>query len=736
MKKIRLLNFITFLSAFLLFQIELIIAKIFLPHYGGSYLVWGSCIVFFQAVLLLGYLYAHYVIRALGIARYRYAHLALLFLPLLFFPGKPLIVTYTGSSFSLAADVFFRLTVTIGPVFFVLSTISLFTQAYLAGSTLPARDNPYALYSVSNLGSFAALLTYPFVFEYFLPLSGQLAVWRGLYFFLIALHIVALPAIKVMIHDAREEKQSVEREKLDVRRWFLLGAGGAMMFLSVNNIITIKIAPLPLLWILPLSIYLLAFVLNFKRSPWCPAWVSGKIHVVLGFSVLLYFFIQQGIFPVMIELVLLSGILFILCMYCQNQLIRSKPRNEQNLTSFYVIISFGSFIGGLMTSWVIPLVATELVEYMIGLVIIGMTLRPSGTEAKPKIYYLRLIVIFMVLLMLWPIVFYQYNIFAVLLLLYIVERVYTELVKDRHAVVISLICILCLTSSSETFWRGEIFWRGEKIVYKKRNYYGLYRVVDSQGIRLLCHGATLHGGQSLKKEKELEPVIYYDRASPIARVMTSHLFNFKRVGVVGLGVGMLATYTKPNQELDFYELDPDIYTIADRYFTYTKHAAAHINYIYGDARLSLDKNASAKYDLLLVDAFGGDAIPVHLLTTEMIEKYKHHLNEGGILMFHISNRYLKLSPVLARTAFVLDARVCHHFGMNPFIPSLVASEWVSLTWDENTFKILVNDLKWKSYDKKFLERYQPWTDQYSTILPIIKVEELFNSVKDFKLFSW
>jgi spermidine synthase len=729
-KKIQILNLITFLSAFLLFQIELIIAKIFLPHYGGSYLVWGSCIVFFQAVLLSGYLYTHWAIRALGIARYRYAHFVLLLLPLLFFPGQPLTVTYTGNALSLAADVFLRLMVTIGPVFFVLSTVSLFTQSYLAGSTLPARDNPYVLYSVSNLGSFAALLSYPFVFEYFLPLSGQLAIWRGLYFFIIVLHILALAAIKIRGEEAREEKRSLGREKLDVKRWFLWGAGGAMMFLSVNNIITVKIAPLPLLWILPLSIYLLAFVLNFKRSPWCPAWVNAKIHVILGLSVLLYFFIQQSVFPVMVELVLLNGILFILCVYCQNQLIRSKPRDDESLTAFYVVISLGSFVGGLMTSWVVPMVSTDLVEYMVGLILIGMTLKPSGIKVKDKTYYIRLVVIFMVLLMLWPVVFYEYNIFAVLLLAYIVGKVYAELAGDRHAVVISLVCLLFLTPLSETFWRGE------KSIYKKRNYYGLYRIVDNQGIRLLYHGTTIHGGQSLRKGKEREPIIYYDRASPIARVMTSGLFDLKRIGVVGLGVGMVATYTAPGQKLDFYELDPDVDTMADQYFTYIKHAAGQINYVLGDARVSLEKNVSAKYDLLLVDAFGGDAIPVHLLTVEMVEKYKQHLNGGGILMFHISNRYLKLSPVLARIASVLDAHACQSFGMSSVVPGLVESEWVGITWDENTFKVLVDGLKWDPYDKNLSRRYRPWTDEYSTILPTIRMEELFNSVRNFKVFSW
>ena len=731
MKKIRLLDFVTFLSAFLLFQIELIIAKMFLPHYGGSYLVWGSCIVFFQAVLLLGYLYSHFMIGRFGVAHYRYAHLGLMLLPLCFFPGRPLSAGYPDSPLSLSLDVFYRLLLTIGPVFFVLSTISLVTQAYLSKSDLPSKDNPYALYAVSNLGSFSALLSYPFIFEFLLTLSQQLFLWRALYFLLIFLYILVVRIISVKQEEQIKEKWSLNLKGFDAGQWLLLGAGGVIMFLAVNNMVTIKIAPLPLLWILPLCIYLLAFVLNFKRKPWCPSWIRDKTHITLGFSALLYFLIQQKIFPVIIELILLHVVLFILCMYCQNRLIASKPKDGKDLTSFYVVISFGSFIGGITTSWIIPLLSTELIEYFTGLIVIAMTLpRPTKESGYRMIYFIRLVFYVSLVMILWPIVFPKYNILALSFMFLMIVFVYSELAKRKHFVALCLIGLLCITFYSEMFWRNEAS------VYKKRNYYGILRVSDSQGVRWLFHGTTLHGAQSLSKDKAHEPIMYYDRQSPIAKVMETDRFHFKSIGVIGLGVGMLAAYTTPDQTLDFYELDPDVHTVANEFFTYTKNAAARINYIYGDARLSLDKKPEAKYDLIVIDAFGGDAIPVHLLTTEMIAKYKEHLNEDGILMFHISNRYVRLNPVLARAAYFANAQVCYKIGKG-LLTSRLITTWVVMTWSEDSMEALRSELRWGRFNRNIIEkRYRPWTDDYSSILNVIDSDAVISSIKSFNPVSW
>ena len=297
MQKFFLLQLITFLAAFLLFQIELIVAKLILPHYGGSYLVWGACVVFFQAFLVLGYWYSHVVGKKISIAYVTRYHLILLLIPLLSFPGRPLVIEPTQPSWPLAMGVFWELFRTIGLVFFVLSTISIITQNWLAASQLPQRFNPYSLYAYSNFGSLAALLSYPFLFEYFFNLDVQLKFWRWGYFLLIAIYAVACGVIQ----GQRQDKVTADKRRaipgVDILRWLLLGAAGVMLFLAVTNMITLEIAPIPLFWVITLSIYLVTFILNFKEKSWCPAWISKKVHLLLGLSVLLFFFFLSTYTP-------------------------------------------------------------------------------------------------------------------------------------------------------------------------------------------------------------------------------------------------------------------------------------------------------------------------------------------------------------------------------------------------------------------------------------------------------
>lgn len=443
---------------------------------------------------------------------------------------------------------------------------------------------------------------------------------------------------------------------------------------------------------------------------------------------LLYFFVQQQIFPFAINVFLLCGALFVLCMYCQNQLIISKPNNHRYLTVFYVIISLGSFVGGFCTSWIIPLISTSLIEYLFGLILIAITIS-LGDSTKHRAHIIRLVTYYILFFMLWPIAFVKYNIWGLLLIVYVTKKAYSEFAKDRFALVCSFVFILLTTPVSEMLWMKNFSF------YKKRNYYGIYRVLDGPYIRELYNGVTLHGAQAHEEGRKPEPITYYSLKSPIGEIMTSDVFNFHRIGVFGLGIGTIATYTRGDQIIDFYELDPDVHTIADLFFTYIRNSAGKINYIYGDARVSLERNTDVKYDLLIIDAFGGDAIPTHLLTKEAIALYRSRMSDQGILLIHISNRFVDLKPVIARNAFLLNARVCFKYKKNPSSRTL-PSEWMALTWDQDHFKILDRDFKWASFTRKKVEKYRPWTDQYSNILPIIKVKVLVNSIKHFQPFNW
>lgn len=725
--RIALPNVITFLSAFLLFQIELIVAKLFLPNYGGSYLVWGACVVFFQAVLFLGYYFAQYAIDRWGIELYRKIHAGLVLLPFLFFPGRDLVIGQNQGNLPLVADIFLRLLVTVGPVFFVLSTMSVAWQVWLSRSDLPERNNPYALYAVSNLGSFAALFSYPFLFELHLDLTQQLAIWRGSYLVFALLNLAAFFLIGVKNHTVEKKDDGYVVTRGEALRWLLLGAGGVVMFLSVTNIMTYEVTPVPLFWIIPLGIYLAAFVLNFKRKPWCPRWIITNIPFILALSAMLFFVVQQAIFPAIISVILLCFFLFLLCMYCQNRLLAHKPKSDRSLALFYVLISLGSFLGGFLTSWIVPLISINTFEYMIGLVLIALARVFDRPAKKEGLATIIAVVAWAILLLVWPKIFAHYSIIGITVLVAAVWFIAGELGRYRWALSVSLLVIACASSSLEALYKNHEF------LFKMRNYYGIYEVYDGKQMRTFIHGTTLHGVQLLEGTHRSIPIGYYSPLSAVGEIMIENQETFKNVALIGLGAGTLAAYGSREQAYDFYELDPDVHKIAAKYFTYMDVSASRNTYIFGDARISLEKNVGKIYDAIIVDAFGGDSIPVHLVNKDVVEKYRGHLTDKGMIVFHATNRYMGLEPVLARVAGELGAFIgakdVPDGGLN------LRAVWVVMTWDEKTFQHLVKDKEWVPITAGKMAGYPVWTDRYSSILPILKLDMLIGAIRAFNPFA-
>ena len=743
MKKVHYLYALSFLSAFLLFQIELVIAKIFLPKFGGSYLVWGGCIVFFQFALLLGYLYSHVVIRKFGMYRYRYLHLILILLPLLFFPGRALPEIAAHAGIPLVIDIFLQLSLTIGLAFFVLSTVSIVTQSWLSHSDLPESRNPFTLYAVSNVGSFLGLLSYPFLFEMYFDLDFQVLIWRILYFLFILLYVVSLWRIDysdrvipdVMIFDKSifVKKHSFADEA--VRRklyWFLLSAAGCVLFLSVTNVITYEIAPCPLLWIIPLSIYLLSFVLNFRDRPFYPKWITEKFHLVIGFSILLYFFAQGRILPISPQLIAFGVSLFALCMFCQHELYRSRPLEKSDLTGFYLIVSLGGFAGSVVVTWMAPLFLTSPLEFLVGLLLIGVL--PSLKQEFSKIRFqdLRMIAYVVVFLIAWPFVFKKYNVFGVTLLLLVFGFVFRELIKRKIMLGICLLSILIIAPFVEDFWSND-----GKTVLAYRNYYGIYKVSADQDLLKLLNGTTLHGAQYLTEDasKKQEPLTYYHRTTPAGKVLSGGHFATQRIGIVGLGVGTLSAYGKKGEEMDFFELDPDMALFVN-VFSYLENSNAKLNFFYDDARIALAKTPWGHYNMLVIDAFSGDSVPVHLLTTDAILEYKKHLKNEGLILFHISNRYLDLSPVLFGNAGAVNAFALIDSNESEG-SAFCNSTWMALTWDQQISHTLVSELQWQDASTSpKMETLRPWTDRYSNIPSVLMLDKFLNSIQKFTPFSW
>jgi SAM-dependent methyltransferase len=271
-------------------------------------------------------------------------------------------------------------------------------------------------------------------------------------------------------------------------------------------------------------------------------------------------------------------------------------------------------------------------------------------------------------------------------------------------------------------------------IRKLRNYYGIYRIYDKEGKRYFAHGTTIHGAQYLDKTRQNIPLLYFHNATPIGEVMAADSFKFKNIGIVGLGIGVLASYYNPGQNIDYFEIDPDVYSLATQYSAYLKNSRGKINYVIGDARLSLKKIENNKYDILVIDAFSGDSIPLHLITTDAINEYRRCIKKDGLILFHISNRYLNLSPVLAANSNMLAAYSARKLKLIADDKGAASSEWCEITWNKENQDILVSRLGWSDMkNNPGIKKIRPWTDDYSSITPIVKFSGLMSNLISFNL---
>jgi hypothetical protein len=722
MKSPLLVKGVVFLAAFLLFQIELIIGKALLPGFGGSYLVWAACVLFFQVALLAGYGYTHVAARKLAIGHYAPAQAVLMFLPLVLFPIKlgDLAPNYR---LPFVVEIVWLLLGTVGPAFLVLSTVSVMAQNLLAASDRPERDDPYFLYGTSNLGSFLGLISYPFLVEPFFNLDTQLLIWEAAF---VVLAVAQAALILTLRRGTAPERARVMAEAAEAApplgwrgpvRWLLLSAAGSALFLSVTNIITFELAAIPLFWMLPLGIYLFTFYLNFKARPWCPGWLKSGFYLTLPVGVFLFLIVVQlRVFPAWSLFVGHLTVLFVFCMFCQNELVVSRPAAARDLTAFYLALAAGGAVGSALVSFVMPLVSSIMIEYLLGFLLAAgaIVLGPHGGRwgwrdlAGPLVAAPAI---------LWPYIYAKldedsayltWGIAAALLAIYLV------LWRRPRGITVSLLTVLVLASFLEYFRVDN------SLVHRNRNFYGISLVLDRGGKRYLRHGSTMHGAQYLDPEKGRIPLTYYHPTTPSGELLSSPLFHFADIAVVGLGAGTLASYCGAGQTMDYYEIDPDIKHVAQTYFTYLKNAAGAVRFIIGDARLSLVRNTGARYDLIALDAFSSDSIPVHLLTTEAMSLYFERLKPGGIVIIHISNRALNLKPMLYANARALNLLVLDKDYDTVSDDDADRCDWMAFTRDPAAAKLLVEGLKWTDLTQQPPKpSVRPWTDRYSNLISAI-----------------
>ena len=667
-----------FLSAFLLFQIQPIIAKMILPWFGGASSVWSTCMLFFQVVLLLGYLYAHWLNEHLSPRRQALVHGSILLLSLLVLPVAPEASWKGGAVDYPAWRILGLLAATVGLPYLLLSTTSPLLQAWYARTR--AGGAPYRLFALSNLASLLGLLAYPFVVEPNLTVRLQGQAWSAAYaVFAILCGLTAWRATRRAAPAARPAGGAdafIEEPPRWRVRWLWLGltACASLLLLAITAYLTQDVAAVPFLWIVPLSVYLLSFIICFEapRLYFRPLFL-GALPVALGGLAYALSGEWEG-FKVPSMVLLWAGGLFVFAMVCHGELVRRKP-SPRYLTTFYVMVALGGALGGLFVGLAAPSLFPAYYELPIGLALAAA----------------------MAVVVLWP--------------------------RRAKWVRAALACGFC-GYVGVLVWVTR--WDFQNCRISVRNFYSQLRVRevdDDDGAgprRKLLHGVINHGEQVLAEAYRHKPSTYFCPESGVGRVMQAGAADPpRRIGILGLGAGTLVAYGRRGDVFRIYEINPQVARLARSEFTYLRDTPARVETVLGDGRLSLEREPDQGFDVLVMDAFSGDSVPAHLLTLEAFRTYLRHLKPGGVLALNISNKYLNLRPVMARAASRFGkVAMCLEFSAGDEDLLCFGSSW-ALIMDAGTREALAAKLA-SSYLLPPDPGFRPWTDDYSNILRILK----------------
>jgi protein-L-isoaspartate O-methyltransferase len=679
--------FAIFLSAFLLFQIQPLIGKFILPWFGGSPSVWTTCMLFFQAALFCGYAYAHLLNRWLVPTRQAIIHGALLVLALCLLHVAPDSSLKPVGADSPVSRILLLLAKTVGLPYFALSATGPLLQAWF--SRVYPKRSPYRLYALSNTGSLLALVSYPFVFEPAFAAQTQARLWS--WSFAVFVLVCALVALSVTrLASDRDEPvsaasaQESERERLTWPRrlrWVGLAACASLMLLAGTNHICTDVAVIPFLWVVPLALYLLSFIVTFDHGSWYRprAYASATLALVLAVGCLdplqdllgeLHLRIGFGA-----SLALYFSALFSICMTCHGELARSRPA-PAHLTEFYLLISAGGALGGCFVSLLAPLLFSSFLEWTLGLcasLLLSFSVLYQGVAPRSRT------------------------------------------VKWGLAGVATTLVGAIALSQADT---GD-----DTLLEAARNFYGVVAVYDVDPGEpahhlSLTHGIVVHGRQFVAPEKRSQPIAYYSEAAGVGRAI--RLLQSRpelRIGAVGLGVGTLAAYARAHDSIRFYEINPNVERLAKRYFSFLHDSRGQIETLIGDARLSLEREAARNFDLLVLDAFSGDAVPAHLVTREAFAVYLRHLRPDGILAVNITNRQLDLAPVILGVAA--------HYGLKPVRVYtegdeerlLYRADWMLLARSEELHDAIAPA---PPPAEAVVRAPRMWTDHYSDLFGILR----------------
>lgn len=708
-----------FVSASLLFFVQPLFAKIVLPQIGGAPAVWTTAMLFFQSVLIAGYLYAHLVTRYLPVAAQMALHLALWVAALAFLP----LAIPAGWRYDPAVPAAWQtlglFALGVGLPFGVLSANAPLIQSWYARSDGPSAEDPYFLYGASNFGSLVALLAFPLVAE---PLLGARRIgefWAlgfqafGALLLLCGLSALRGRSLRTARADAPEQAVGAGRIAL----WMLLAFVPSSLMLAVTTKISTDVGAIPLVWVVPLSLYLFSFVLTFARRPLT---VTPVLRLLFLASLAALGAVFSGITGAHVGLwgvAALIAAFFVVALFAHAKLYAARPAGR-HLTLFYLVMSVGGALGGFFNSILAPLLFDSLAEggvttLLAATLVLSPAMRPSRAQALLGAGAGIAAALPLVL----AIEVFGTHDWLTLKLAMFGLAAFLALALRRQ---LPAAAIAMLTVTATGVWlipNGDLF--------RDRSFFGTHRVMEADGLRHYTNGTTIHGAERLVDfgRPRPEPQFYYHRNGPMAQVLTSAVGErAARVGIVGLGAGALACYRRPGQDWTFYEIDAAVDRIArdPRLFTFLSACAPDAPTRLGDARMMLaEEGAGPRYDLLVIDAYGSDAVPVHLTTHEAMQLYLDRLAPDGVLLYHISNRYYAIERPLARSAAALGlvARIQDYPGNEAADPGDMPSRVVMLARSEAALGPLARDPRWRDL---VADGGPVWTDDFANLLSILK----------------